>query len=121
MKTNTIIVFLGICVFILACEKESITPEQGDVLLGQDLYIKLESNWSTGYHWRWVNKDEVSVLDSAGTTYLPEDPLLGSPGIEKWIFKSILTGEETLKFEYRSPQGTDTLAPVTKEFLINVY
>lgn len=113
--------FLGICVLTLSCEKESITPEQVDVPLGQDLYIKLESNWSTGYHWQWVNKDEVSVLDSVGITYLSEDPLLGSPGIEKWIFKAILTGEEKLKFEYRSPQGTDTLAPVTKEFLVNVY
>lgn len=121
MKPFKIIVLLGICSFIASCEKESITPEQVHVPLGQEFNIELESNWTTGYHWEWVNAGEVSVLDSMGITYQSTDSLLGAPGIETWMFRSILKGEETLNFEYRSPQGTDTLAPLVKEFLINVF
>jgi predicted secreted protein len=121
MKTFKVSVFLGICSLIASCEKESITPEQVHVPLGQEFNIELESNWTTGYHWEWVNAGEVSVLDSMGITYQSKDSLLGAPGIETWMFKSILKGEETLNFEYRSSQGTDTLASASKEFLINVY
>lgn len=45
----------GICVFVSSCEKENITPEQVDVPLGKKFSIELESNWSTGHHWRWKN------------------------------------------------------------------
>ena len=121
MKINKFILLLGICFFISSCEKESITPEKVDIPLGQEFPIELESNWSTGYHWQWVNEREVSVVDSTGITYQSEDSLLGVPGIEEWMFKSLLIGEETLKFEYRSPQVTDTMALVTREILINVY
>lgn len=112
---------LAICSIVLSCEKENIAPAQVDVPLGQEFPIELESNWSTGYHWQWVNEGEVSVVDSVGITYQSEDSLLGVPGIEKWMFRSILKGEETLRFEYQSPLGTNSLAPLTKEILITVY
>lgn len=121
MKAIKFTVLLGICVFVSSCEKENITPEQVNVPLGQEFPIKLESNWSTGYHWVWINENEVSVVDSTGFTYISEDPLLGESGIEKWMFKSILKGEEILEFEYQSPQGTDSDTSVIKEILINVY
>ena len=88
----------------------------------RNFHIELESNWSTGHHWVWVNEGDVSVVDSTGFTYMSEGPLLGdSSGVEKWMFKSILKGVETLIFEYQSPQGTDSEAPEIKEFLIRVY
>ena len=121
MKTIKFIALLGICVFISSCEKENSTPEQFEVPLGQEFSIELESNWSTGYHWVWINEGVVAVVDSAGITFLPEGSLLGESGIEKWKFKSILEGEETLMFEYQSPQGTDSNAPIIEEFLICVY
>ena len=121
MKTIKLIALLGICVFASSCEKENVTPNQVDVPLGQEFSIELESNWSTGYHWIWINEGEVSVVDSKGFTYLPEGSLLGNSGIEKWMFKSILIGEETLKFEYQPPQGSDSDTLVIKEILICVY
>ena len=121
MKSTTYIILLGVLTLMLSCEKESIAPDHLEVQLGQAFSIELDANWSTGYQWQWVNGQEISVVESRGITYQPKGSLLGAPGKEKWIFKSILRGEETLRFEYRSPHGGDSPALVSREILIHVF
>ena len=71
------------------------------IAVGENFKVELVSNPTTGYSWRWVNKETVSIVDSVGFDYSPEDDaLVGSGGKEIWKFKGVKTGVDTLKLEY---------------------
>ena len=70
---------------------------------GQELFLTLNSNPSTGYGWMRTDT-ETSVLVTLGKpAYRPGGRLLGASGTELWKFRAKRNGVLTLKLEYRRP------------------
>ncbi len=71
---------------------------------GQELFVTLTSNATTGYSWsRRFTVD--GVLAAVGEAeYLPDQPVIpGSGGKERFRFSAARTGRTTASFEYRRP------------------
>jgi inhibitor of cysteine peptidase len=91
-------------------------PETGyELTLNNQFTIELASNPTTGYSWKWTNKQSVTVVDSVGFVYITDKPeLTGSGGKEIWKFRGIKKGTDTLKFEYnRSWEPNSTVKSQT--------
>jgi predicted secreted protein len=59
--------------------------------------IKLESNPSTGYHWvAEYNKSQVKLVKNSFKAYNPN--LMGSPGIETFVFNGVKGSKIVLKY-----------------------
>ena len=82
---------------------------------GQDLYVSLQSNRTTGYGWEWVAKPDALVTLMGEPTYAasaapaPGVPaasggLVGVGGSETFWFRAKAKGKQKLRFLYRRPQ-----------------
>ena len=91
-----------------------------EIAVNESIQLELDSNPTTGYAWKWTNKDSVSIVDSTGMEYIPNTPdLTGSGGKEIWKFKGLKSGTDTIKMEYcRSWDTASTSA--SKNFVIKV-
>jgi len=83
---------------LTSCEKD----DQGDQ--GENINsifrIDFVSNPSTGYTWKWTNKQAITIVDSIDFSFTPKYPdRCGSPGIETWKFKGKKRGTESLEFK----------------------
>jgi len=97
MKLLSVLTILILCV-TYSCTKNIQTDHQAKV----DSIIKIEliSNPTTGYSWKWTNKESITILDSIGFRFLPNSNLTGSGGVEIWKFKCKKKGTEVIKFNY---------------------
>lgn len=69
---------------------------------GENIYIELPSNRSTGYSWTWANKKEATGVDSVGVIYeVTKTRSAGESGIEIWNFEVKEKGEELIVMEYK--------------------
>jgi predicted secreted protein len=103
----------------VSCEKED--PDFIETVIGKTFNINLRANKSTGYHWLWINRDNVTVADSTNLEYIIDNPDLdGSPGTEIWTFEAKSAGEDTLIFEYWSP-GSTGIATENKKIRVLVH
>ncbi len=77
---------------------------------GQELFVTLTSNPSTGYGWSYQSSTS-GVLGTVGEVeYLPDQPVLpGSGGRERFHLTALHAGRTTLAFQYR--QQWDTSSP----------
>jgi len=91
-----------------------------EIAVNESIQLELDSNPTTGFAWKWTNKDSVSIVDSTGTEYIPNTPdLTGSGGKEIWKFKGLKSGTDTIKMEYcRSWDTASTSA--SKNIVIKV-
>lgn len=104
-----------------ACDKENQT-DLIEVASGNPFTIEMEANWSTGFHWAWTNRDEVTIADTTGMEYVADDPGLGgTAGREIWSFSALKTGEEALLFRYLSPDPAGSGVEETREFTLIVH
>ena len=72
-----------------------------EIGVNDSLQINLESNPSTGYSWKWKNKNSISIVDSVGFSFINYHPeRVGSGGKEVWSFKAKKVGTETIKLVY---------------------
>jgi inhibitor of cysteine peptidase len=73
-----------------------------ELTVGQDLYLELESNRTTGYQWWLTDSTEVVVVPIGKPTYTaPQSTGVGAGGTETWWFRAARLGSQTLTFEYR--------------------
>ena len=111
---------LQICVVILmslfGCEektdkKKYETKTYYEIAVDEEFELYLASNPTTGYSWKWRNKNFIDVVDSIGHDYDADEPVLdGSGGTEIWKFKGVTVGTDTLKFNYcRSWEENSTI------------
>ena len=71
---------------------------------GQELFIRLNSNRTTGYSWVLARSGTNALRSLGEAVYTPEATgAAGAGGIESWSFKAGENGEEELLFEYRRP------------------
>lgn len=93
----TLILFSG-CISVLDISEEgqSYTLHTGDLFT-----ITLSSNPSTGYSWEIDPPIDETIVKFTGTTYEPGDTnLVGSPGKQRWHFKTVGKGQTTITFKY---------------------
>ena len=115
-----LIIFTTILALVCCCQKEEI-PDLIETTTGESFEIELEANWSTGYHWSWINKGEINIADTTGLVFVPDNPSLGgSSGIEKWSFMAVEPGDQTLIFRYISPGNLKTDPGATREIRVVV-
>lgn len=75
-----------------------------DVRVGGTVAVSLASNPSTGYRWEWSNRPSARHVDTSGWSFDAERPgVPGAGGKERWIFKGILKGMDTVRLEYKRP------------------
>lgn len=73
-----------------------------DLTVGQDLYLELESNRSTGYRWWLADSTDVVLVPIGKPSYeAPATTGVGASGMETWWFRAAKLGSQTLLFEYR--------------------
>lgn len=83
--------------------------------------IKLESNPTTGYQWKWSNKQDISIVDSTNWRYVADFPVrTGSGGKEIWTFEGIKTGIDTIKMEYYRSWEKNVPSAESKTFIVQV-
>jgi len=72
-----------------------------EIKVNESFQVEFESNPTTGFTWKWENEQNVSIVESKGSEYFPQVPVLpGSGGKEIWKFKGRQSGSDTLKFQY---------------------
>jgi len=107
-----IIIIASIIILVLSCEKETGVPEIIETTTGETFKVDFEANWSTGYHWVWKNRDNITVADTTDLEFIPDDPgVEGSPGTEVWSFIAKQKGDQVLRFAYQrvGTSGDDDL------------
>ena len=103
---------------LLCCCSATTMLNQGtenEVEKGDKFQVKMASNPTTGYSWRWVNRDNQNV-DSVAQEYKQDKApkmMMGVGGNETWTFSATKSGSTTLVFCYEQPwnpgENTDTL------------
>lgn len=72
-----------------------------EIGVNESFQVELDSNPSTGFAWKWINKDSVLIVELFDNEYIPNTPVLtGSGGKEIWKFRGIKSGIDTIKLEY---------------------
>lgn len=108
---------------------EPIEYNEYNVVVGDTVTVSLRANATTGYQWRWDNKDACTAVDSVGFSYVVDPSEVGSngevkcgvPGVENWVFKGVSIGTDTLEFSYVRPFEVGVAAVDTKRVIIHVY
>ncbi len=79
--------------------------------VGQELFVTLSSNASTGYSWSFYLTTDGIVAAVGTSEYLPDQPVIpGSGGRERFRFRAARTGRTTVEYEYRRPWETESPA-----------
>lgn len=77
------------------------TSDSCRVKKGKPFVVKMPSNPTTGYSWRWNKDRSVANVDSVSHQYVAKKSnAIGSGGLEIWTFKSNKRGIYYLQFEY---------------------
>ncbi|WP_185966030.1 protease inhibitor I42 family protein [Flavobacterium sp. ZT3R18] len=117
---NLSILFLTL--FFMSCKAQK-NPKFDYIINKKDvLEIKLESNPTTGYSWKWIKSESNKMLDSIDAIYVPtkvSNGVVGSGGTEIFKFKANKSGIESLTFEYCRSWEQHSAVTV-KKFIIKV-
>jgi len=70
---------------------------------GEDFFIALASNASTGYSWGQTVGDRKIVGYEGALTQAPANAMLGAPGQQIFIFHASRAGSTTILFAYARP------------------
>ena len=107
----TVFVFLFVLCSCKTIDKDVVSGSLQDynIDVGDEFTISLKSNSSTGYSWQWVNKQSVEAVDSVDWRYITLNTnLVGAGGTEKWTFKGIKSGVDSVKMTYSRPWEADS-------------
>jgi predicted secreted protein len=86
----------------VATEADAARPIE--LVVGQELAIKLPSNRTARYHWGLAQTALRFLAAEGMPVYAPERSAeANASGVEVWFFLAVGAGEQSLKFEYRRP------------------
>ena len=124
---------LALVVFLAACAAPTPAPEEPAqssmpaltdptqpilVNVGENFFIVVETNPTTGYHWEIVG--DLNGVELVSREYTAGEPIIpGSGGVEVWIFKAVSAGETTLVLG-SYPPGESTTAEQELQFTVTV-
>lgn len=90
---------------------------------GQNLYVKLQANPSTGYGWVVTQTDRTFGYPAA-EKFFPNGPGVGSGGISRFLWKTggalNMVGSHTVKMEYKRAWETNVAPAKTFTFTVKV-
>ncbi len=90
---------LSIISGVSAAQTPPVQNKNITVHLNEKFMIKLESNPTTGY--MWVPSYNSKVLKLVSNQFTSNNPkLIGSPGVQKIVFKTLKKGETTIVLKY---------------------
>jgi predicted secreted protein len=115
---KTLIVLLCTLLFN-NCEKQNNDIDY-QISINDTIDIELEANWSTGYSWYWLNKADVSIVDTLKREYREDTNRRGATGVEIWSFIGKQKGECTITLVYKRAYQTNSEYENRKDFLIVV-
>lgn len=91
------------------------------VATGEQFRVDLESNPSTGYSWSLRLGRAASILTLQSSSYsLVETELVGSSGIETFVFEATGPGAAVLRLEYLRPFDDMPVPERIVEFIVRV-
>ncbi|PIQ90080.1 MAG: hypothetical protein COV71_05925 [Candidatus Omnitrophica bacterium CG11_big_fil_rev_8_21_14_0_20_41_12] len=115
------IFLVGLTVLVFAQENFSHQFKALRVPQGQIITLSLAFNPSTGFSWQLVKISDKKVLEFVKKEYVPvSGERIGSPGVEKWSFKTLRRGQAEVVLEYRRPWEKDVPAEKKEEYSIFV-
>ncbi|MDN3202683.1 protease inhibitor I42 family protein [Algoriphagus sediminis] len=96
-------VSVALFIFLLvSCGPQNPRRETIETKSGEQFYIELPSKPTSGKKWFWVNKPDVSLVDSVGFLQEVSQTRTGDEaGIEMWNFEAMGTGSETVILEFK--------------------
>jgi len=104
IKFIFVVLFLSLFVSVFAQDDFSRRYKAIRIPLGKTFTIDLDSNPSTGFSWQLVDISEKNILEIVKKEYVNAGSItVGTPGAERWSFKTVNTGKTVLTFEYRRP------------------
>ena len=72
-----------------------------EIAVNESFQVELVSNPTTGYAWKWTNKQSISIVDTFDHKFIPDSPdLIGGGGKEIWYFKGFKSGIDIIKMDY---------------------
>ena len=75
--------------------------KQITVNAGDSFTLTLDSNVTTGFSWSNASISNASVLQETSHEYItPPTPRIGQGGHEKWTFKALAEGTNTISMNY---------------------
>ena len=90
------------------------------IAVNESFQIELNSNPTTGYSWKWTNKDAVKIVETFDFQFKIDEPVLaGSGGKEIWKFKGLKSGTDTIRLEYCRPWDPSSTA-ASKNLVVTV-
>ncbi|NYT01701.1 MAG: protease inhibitor I42 family protein [Methanosarcinales archaeon] len=91
-----------------------------DCLLGEDFYISLESNPTTGYSWAAsFDEEALTLVDQTHVPYEQPSGLMGGGGRDLFTFQGLRPGETTVKMTYSRPWENATM-PKIRTYVVRV-
>jgi inhibitor of cysteine peptidase len=99
-------------------ERDSAQPVS--VAAGEDFFIALASNVTTGYSWTATVGDATIVSSEGGVYQPPASPAMGAGGQQILIFHAIRPGTTTIAIVYARPFDPAKTAAQTLTFNVSV-
>ena len=110
------LVFLFTMILLTACVGKAEPQEENLVIsdvaknleasAGSDFKIVIDSNPSTGYHWKLGDDLDENIIKFISKDYSPETSLApDSGGQDVWVFKAMNAGEAHITLWYYSPSN----------------
>lgn len=100
MKQGIIIIS---AILLFSCNTQKGIIADYEVIKNTVLELKLRSNPTTGYSWKWIKNKDSKRMDFINSVYLQDVSAPGMTGVggyEIWKFKGKESGVDTLTFEY---------------------
>ena len=117
------VIIAAVLVLFCACSntlQATIEPAEDPEMI----YIELETNPSTGYHWDYSVSDEsvigyVSTVTAEPEEQSGEEMLVGAPVKETWVFEGLKPGDATITMGYYPPAGDQAERTVEYKYTVN--
>ncbi len=113
MKQGIIVIS---AILLFSCNTQKGIKADYEVVKNTVFEIKLKSNPTTGYSWKWI-KNKDSRIDSIHSAYLQNASSPGMTGVggyETCKFKGNERGIDTLTFEYCRPWDPKSVVETKK-------
>ena len=88
--------------------------------VGEEFFIAMESNPSTGYSWTQQTGDGSVLAYEGNVKQNPNPTVPGAPGQQIFIYHANRSGTSTITFQYSRAYDTNTAPGKMVTFTINV-
>ncbi|MCC6421969.1 MAG: protease inhibitor I42 family protein [Phycisphaerales bacterium] len=82
--------------------------------------LVLNSNPSTGYHWKLAQAPDGDIVRLYHNDYTTDSPgTIGGGGHETWTFRAASPGSTTIQMQYVAPDGQRIARELTYQIIVH--